>query len=191
MNLVIASANAHKIKEIKAVLPSHIYLIGLDEIGFLQEIPETEYTLEGNALLKARTVFKYCGQNCFAEDSGLEVEALNYEPGVYSARYAGPQRSNEDNINLLLSKMKGLINRSARFRTVIALIINGTEYLFEGIVKGVITQAKQGESGFGYDPIFIPDGYQRTFAEMTLVEKNQISHRANAIAQLVKFINQL
>ncbi len=191
MNLVIASANAHKIKEIKAVLPSHIYLIGLDEIGFLQEIPETEYTLEGNALLKARTVFKYCGQNCFAEDSGLEVEALNYEPGVYSARYAGPQRSNEDNINLLLSKMKGLINRSARFRTVIALIINGTEYLFEGIVKGLITQVKQGESGFGYDPIFIPDGYQRTFAEMTLVEKNQISHRANAIAQLVKFINQL
>lgn len=189
MNLVFASNNNHKLNEVASVLkPLGICIKGLSEIGCLDEIPETADTLKGNALLKAEFVFKKFNCNCFADDSGLEVEALNGAPGVYSARYAGEPKNDKSNIRKLLNSLAGQKNRNASFKTVISLILNGKNYFFEGIIKGQITNEMKGENGFGYDPIFIPEGYNKTFAEMSLKEKNQISHRALALEVMVEFL---
>lgn len=188
MTLVFATNNANKAKEVSRLLGETITLKTLADIGFTDNIPEEQDTLEGNALQKARTVAETYNCSCFADDTGLEVEALDSMPGVYSARYAGPECDAEANMNKLLNELEGQINRRAQFRTVIALIVNGKEYLFEGKVEGVITVRKRGEQGFGYDPIFMPDGYSQTFAQMALDEKNKISHRALATNKLVEFI---
>ena len=187
MNIIFASQNANKIAEIRAKLPEHT-IEGLDAKAFPNELLETGDTLDANALQKVRQVFEKTGKNCFADDTGLEVQALNGAPGVYSARYAGEQKVSEDNMNLLLHNLKGETNRKARFRTVVALIWEGKEYFFEGVCEGEITTAKSGEKGFGYDPIFRPNGYDRTFAEMTMDEKSTISHRGLAIDKLVEFL---
>ncbi len=189
MDLVFATNNKHKLEEITHIIGDQYHIISLHEIGCFDEIPETEETLEGNALLKARYVHSRFHCHCFADDTGLEIEALNGEPGVYSARYAGEQCSFEDNIVRVLQKMEGKTNRKALFRTVIALIINDKEYLFEGAIKGTIIEDKKGISGFGYDPIFIPEGYSETFAEMGNDLKNQISHRALATQKLTQFLH--
>jgi XTP/dITP diphosphohydrolase len=186
----IASNNKHKIEEMSAIMGSSFSFLSLEEIGCREELPETKDTLEGNALQKARFVFDRYKISCFADDTGLEVEALHGEPGVYSARYAGPTRDAEANMNLLLNKLEGKSNRHARFRTVIALIDNRGEHLFEGIVEGTITHEKRGSGGFGYDPIFQPKGYMQTFGEMPLSEKNQISHRAKAVEKLCAYLLQ-
>jgi len=183
--IIFATGNRHKLEEIQALLPNDFQLKSFSDIGFTDDIPETEVTLEGNALLKARHIYERYGIPCFADDTGLEVEALKGEPGVYSARYAGIEGTIEvrakANIDKLLRELSGKTNRKARFRTVIAYIdANDKEYLFEGVVNGVITQEAIGSEGFGYDPIFIPDGYNITFAQMTLNEKNLVSHRAMA-----------
>jgi len=188
MDLVFATNNKHKLEEISHIVGNQFHIISLNEIGCFDEIPETEETLEGNALLKARYVHSRFHCYCFADDTGLEIEALNGEPGVYSARYAGEQCSFEDNIVKVLQKMEGKTNRKAVFRTVIALIINDKEYLFEGSIKGTIIEDKKGISGFGYDPIFIPEGYSETFAEMGNDLKNQISHRALATQKLTQHL---
>lgn len=190
MQLVFASNNQHKLSEIQFIIGKEFQLITLSEAGFTGDIPEDQNTLEGNALEKARYIFLKLNANCFADDTGLEVEALNGEPGVYSARYAGSENNSEKNIAKLLFNIKDKTNRKAQFRTVIALIINGKEFLFEGIVKGIIINEKRGVSGFGYDPIFVPDGYNNTFAEMPISEKNKISHRANAIHKLADFLKK-
>lgn len=166
---------------------SDIQLITLSECGITEDVPETQNTIEGNASQKAHYVSDKTHQNCFADDTGLEVEALGGAPGVYSARYAGPAKKSEDNIKLLLSNLEGKSNRKARFKTVISLIWDGKEHLFEGTVEGVITNELSGTSGFGYDPVFIPDGYSQTFAEMPAELKNSISHRGRAVAKLVGF----
>lgn len=186
----IASNNKHKIEEMSAIMGSSFSFLSLEDIGCSEELPETQNTLEGNALQKARFVFDRYKIPCFADDTGLEVEALHGEPGVYSARYAGPTRDAEANMNLLLNKLEGKSNRHARFRTVIALIDNQGEHLFEGIVEGTITHEKCGSGGFGYDPIFQPKGYTQTFGEMPLSEKNQISHRAKAVEKLCAYLLQ-
>lgn len=186
----IASNNKHKIEEMSAIMGSSFSFLSLEDIGCSEELPETQNTLEGNALQKARFVFDRYKIPCFADDTGLEVEALHGEPGVYSARYAGPTRDAEANMNLLLNKLEGKSNRHARFRTVIALIDNRGEHLFEGIVEGTITHEKRGSGGFGYDPIFQPKGYTQTFGEMPLSEKNQISHRAKAVEKLCAYLLQ-
>lgn len=186
----IASNNKHKIEEMSTIMGSSFSFLSLENIGCSEELPETQNTLEGNALQKARFVFNRYKIPCFADDTGLEVEALNGEPGVYSARYAGPTRDAEANMNLLLNKLEGKSNRHARFRTVIALIDNQGEHLFEGIVEGTITHEKRGSGGFGYDPIFQPKGYTQTFGEMPLSEKNQISHRAKAVEKLCAYLLQ-
>jgi XTP/dITP diphosphohydrolase len=188
MQLVFASHNKNKIKEISELIPASIYLKGLSDIGCNEEIPETADTIEGNAVLKAKFVCDNYHLNCFADDSGLEVEALRGEPGVYSARYAGEPKNDENNIQKLLKNLKAFDNRNAQFKTVIALIMDGKEQLFEGIIKGKISSEKRGKNGFGYDPIFIPDGYDKTFAEMDLSEKNKISHRAIAVKKLIEFL---
>jgi XTP/dITP diphosphohydrolase len=188
--LVFASHNRHKTKEINELLSGVYRVLSLDECGITDEIEETGATLDENALLKARYVFDRIHKNCFADDTGLEVESLNGRPGVYSARYAGPQKNSSDNIGLLLKELEGHANRKARFRTVVALILNGKEYLFEGVVEGSIALACAGEEGFGYDPVFIPDGSNRTFAQMSSAEKNAISHRARAVELLVGFLRQ-
>lgn len=190
MELVFATQNPNKAKEIEAKLGEGFKIAGLDQLGITEEIPETAPTLEGNALMKARYVYEKTGRNCFADDTGLEVAALNGEPGVYSARYAGLQKNADDNMALLLNKLQGQANRKAQFRTVIALIINGQEHLFEGTATGNIIAEKQGVEGFGYDPIFVPEGHTRTFAQMTLDEKNQLSHRAKAFDKMKKFLAQ-
>lgn len=190
MELVFATQNPHKAREIEAKLGDGFTIISLDTLGITEEIPETATTLEGNALMKARYVFEKTGRNCFADDTGLEVEALNGEPGVYSARYAGLQKNPEDNIRLLLEKLQPYSNRKARFRTVIALIIEGEEYTFDGIAEGEIISSKRGEEGFGYDPVFVPAGHTRTFAEMTLDEKNELSHRAKAFAKMKEHLKR-
>jgi XTP/dITP diphosphohydrolase len=172
-------------------MPDFIELLSLKDIDCDDDIPETAPTLEGNAILKAHFVFENYNVNCFADDTGLEIEALNNEPGVFSARYAGPQKEAIDNMNLVLEKLENQTNRKARFRTVICLIINGKQYLFEGIVKGEITLNKSGGKGFGYDPIFKPDGFNKTFAEMTIAEKNEISHRGIAVKKLIEFLKTL
>ncbi len=191
MKIIFATNNVHKINEISNVIDSKFKLTGLAESGIFEDIPENENTLEGNALAKARYVYKITGKNVFADDTGLEVEALNNEPGVLSARYAGDQKNSSDNIDKLLLKLKAETNRKARFRTIIALILEGNEYLFEGEVKGEIIEFRKGEKGFGYDPVFRPNGYDKTFAQMDLNEKNRISHRARAVKKLTDFLNSL
>ena len=189
MKIVFATHNAHKVSEVQAVLGSEYQLVTATEAGLSEEIPETQPTIEGNALQKARYVYEHTGLNCFADDTGLEVEALNGAPGVYSARYAGEHVSYADNNKLLLKNLAGCQNRKARFRTVIALILDGKEHLFEGRVEGTIATEPHGEGGFGYDPLFIPEGSQLTFAEMSPEAKNGISHRGRAVAKLVAFLH--
>jgi len=186
MELIFATNNKHKLVEVQEIIGNQFKLISLSEAGFYNEIPENQNTLEGNAIEKAR----YIGNNCFADDTGLEVEALNGEPGVFSARYAGPENNSEKNIAKLLLNLEDQKNRKAQFRTVIALIINKREYLFEGTVKGSITKETRGMSGFGYDPLFVPLGYKKSFAEMSLTEKNKISHRAIAVNKLAEFLRK-
>lgn len=190
MQLVFASNNKNKIKEIQQLVPEHITVLSLEDIGCDVDIPETSDTIEGNAILKADYVTQHYGYPCFADDSGLEIDALNGEPGVYSARYAGAQRSDEDNINKVLNQLVSESNRKANFKTVIALNMNGEQHLFTGIINGTITTEKKGNNGFGYDPIFIADGYSQTFAELSLEEKSSISHRGKAVKQLIAFLNQ-
>ncbi len=190
MKLVFATNNPHKMEEIRHLLGQQHEVLSLEDIGFFDEIPEDQETLEENASQKAYYIFNRYGLNCFADDTGLEVDALNHEPGVYSARYAGPQRDSKDNVRLVLKKMDKINNRNARFRTVISLIIDGIETRFEGVVNGVILREERGIGGFGYDPVFQPDGSDLAFAEMSLDEKNRISHRGRAISALVDFLNQ-
>ena len=188
MQLVFASNNKNKIKEIQLLVPQSIKVLSLENIGCFEEIPETADTIEGNAIQKANYVTEKYGYNCFADDTGLEVEALNGEPGVYSARYAGEQKDATDNMDKLLNNLKGISNRNAQFKTVIALNLNGNQSLFTGIIKGKIIEEKIGSNGFGYDPIFVADGYNQTFAELTIGEKSVISHRGLAVKQLVDFL---
>lgn len=187
---VFATNNAHKLEEVTAILGDKIELLSMKDIHCHADIPETADTLEGNALLKARYIFENYNMDCFADDTGLEVEALNGAPGVYSARYAGDAHNSEANMRKLLQDMEGIENRKAQFRTVFALIINGKEHLFEGIVKGKITKHRCGSSGFGYDPVFIPEGYTQTYAEMGNTLKNKISHRALATNKLCNFLSK-
>lgn len=189
MKLVFATNNKHKLEEISRMLDRQHEIISLEEIGCHDDIPEDHDTLEENALQKARYIKEHFGFDCFADDTGLEIEALDKRPGVYSARYAGPAKDSEENMKKVLRDMTGIANRKACFRTVIALIMNGKEYLFEGRVDGTILTAKQGEAGFGYDPIFQPDGYTLSFAEMPMDEKNTISHRGRATQKLCEFLN--
>lgn len=191
MKLIFATQNKHKIEEIKPGLNPEVELVDLSDMGFKGEVPETSDTLEGNALEKANFVFNKYSMNTLSDDTGLEVESLNGEPGIFSARYAGESKNSEENIEKLLDKLKGKSNRKARFRTVIALILNNKEYLFEGIAEGEIIENRSGNMGFGYDPVFQPLGYDKTFAEMTLQEKNEISHRARALKKLTDFLNGL
>ncbi len=191
MQLVFASNNKNKIKEIQQLLPNTIEILSLESIGCLEEIPETAATIEGNAILKANYVTEKYGYNCFADDTGLEIEVLNGEPGVYSARYAGEQKNAEDNMNKVLNALANSTNRKGQFKTVIALNMNGEQLLFTGIAKGEITTEKSGNQGFGYDPIFQPEGYQETFADLPLEIKNQISHRGKATQLLLNYLNQM
>ena len=188
LQLVFATNNKNKIKEIKKLIGDSIELLSLADINCSEDIPETSNTIAGNALQKAQYVFEKYGYNCFADDTGLEIESLNSEPGIYSARYAGTQRDANDNMAKVLTNLKDEVNRNAHFKTVIALIIDGNESLFEGIAEGEITETKSGSKGFGYDPIFKPIGYETTFSEMSLDEKNEISHRGKAVRQLSTFL---
>ncbi|TRX20757.1 non-canonical purine NTP diphosphatase [Flavobacterium franklandianum] len=188
MKLVFATNNKNKIVEVQQMLPSTIEIISLESIGCFEEIPETADTIEENAIMKADYVTQKYGYDCFADDTGLEVEALNGEPGVFSARYAGEQRNSEDNMNKLLESLSNENNRKAQFKTVIALNLNGKQHLFTGISKGEITLEKTGNQGFGYDPIFKPEGYKMTFAQLSLEEKGTISHRGKATEQLIAFL---
>lgn len=192
MKLVFATNNKHKLDEVRKITAQHnIEVVSLADIHCHDEIPETADTLEGNALQKAQYIQDKFGLDCFADDTGLEVEALDNAPGVYSARYAGPGHDSEANMQKLLQEMERKTNRKARFRTVIALIIGDKQYCFSGIVNGTITTEKKGENGFGYDPIFIPEGYEQTFAELGDFVKNKISHRAKAVEQLDHFLANL
>ncbi|SIQ56866.1 non-canonical purine NTP diphosphatase [Maribacter ulvicola] len=191
MKLVFATHNPNKLKEVQLLVPSQIELINLETIGCTTDIPETAITLEGNAKLKANFVTKNYQLSCFADDTGLLVNSLNGEPGVYSARYAGPQNNSNANMDKLLANLKGKKDRSAHFKTVIALNLNGKTHIFEGKIEGVITQTKKGEKGFGYDPIFQPNGYKETFAELPLSIKNKISHRAQAFKKLIAHLNSI
>lgn len=189
--LVFATNNAHKLEEVAAILGEKIELFSLNDIGCHTDIPETATTLEGNALLKSSFIFKNYGLNCFADDTGLEVEALDGAPGVYSARYAGGEgHDSQANMLKLLRDLEGKENRKAQFRTAISLILDGKEYLFEGVIKGEIIKEKRGDSGFGYDPIFKPEGYDKTFAELGNDIKNKISHRALAVQKLCEFLQR-
>ena len=190
MKLVFATNNRHKLDEVRAILGNRIEVLSLNDINCHDEIPETADTLEGNALIKARYIHDKFGVDCFADDTGLEVEALSGEPGVYSARYAGEECDSEANMRKLLHNLTGKNNRNAQFRTVIALIIKGEEKLFNGIVKGTISHEKKGNSGFGYDPIFIPEGFSESFAQMTGDMKNSISHRYRATEELSNYLKQ-
>ena len=190
MELIFATHNQHKTEEAREIAASFILIKNLKDIGCFEEIPETADTLPGNALQKAHYVVEHFHVNCFADDTGLEVEALDGRPGVYSARYAGEHCSYQDNVDKLLREMKGKTNRKACFKTVIALILEGKEYLFEGRVDGQIIEDQRGMSGFGYDPVFLPDGFDRTFAEMSEEEKNSISHRGRAIRKMMDFLKK-
>lgn len=190
MKLVFATNNRHKLDEIRAILGDKIELLSLNDINCHDEIPETANTLQGNALIKAKYIYEKFGMNCFADDTGLEVDSLNGEPGVYSARYAGEECNSEANMNKLLDNLTGKTDRDAQFRTVIALIINGEEKLFEGCVKGIISNEKKGDAGFGYDPIFIPEGFSESFAQMGSEIKNSISHRYRATEKLCKYLKE-
>lgn len=190
MQLVFASNNKNKIQEIQALVPTDFQILSLEDIGCFEEIPETANTIEGNAILKANYVTKNYGYPCFADDTGLEVDALLGAPGVYSARYAGEQKNAEDNMNKLLHELGYITNRKAQFKTVICLNINGTQQLFTGIINGKIIHEKTGLNGFGYDPIFVADGSDKTFAELSLQEKASISHRGIAVTQLLAFLTK-
>ncbi|HEU0110401.1 MAG TPA: RdgB/HAM1 family non-canonical purine NTP pyrophosphatase [Flavisolibacter sp.] len=191
MKLIFATNNQHKIEEIKTVLPANFTILTLKEAGIDIDIEEPHNSLEENASEKARTIYKLTDANCFSEDTGLEVYSLNNEPGVKSARYAGEHKSFKENIDKLLANLRDVPNREARFRTIICLILEGKEYYFEGICEGEIINEEKGSMGFGYDPVFIPKGSGKTFAEMNLEEKNSFSHRGKAVAKLVTFLNQL
>jgi len=190
MKIVFATNNQNKIKEIQSMLPQTIEIVSLESIGCHEDIPETADTIEGNAIMKANYITQKYGYDCFADDTGLEVEVLNGEPGVFSARYAGEQKSAEDNMEKLLLKLENQTNRNAHFKTVIALNYNGEQFLFTGIAKGKITKEKIGNQGFGYDPIFRPDGFQETFAQLDLKVKNAISHRGKATLALLDFLSK-
>lgn len=190
MRLVFATHNPNKMKEIKELLPDTIDLLSLNDIGCDEDIEETADTIDGNAILKAKYVTENYGYNCFADDTGLEVNALNGEPGVFSARYAGEHKNNDANIAKLLKNLEDKLDRSARFKTVIALSLHEHETLFTGICEGEITKEKRGEKGFGYDPVFLPKNKSKTFAEMNPQEKNEISHRARAFSQLVSYLSE-
>ena len=191
MKLVFASNNKNKIQEIQALVPKTIQIVSLEDIGCTEDIPETADTIEGNAILKANYVTEKYGFDCFADDTGLEVDALNGAPGVYSARYAGEQKDANDNMDKLLSELKDESNRKANFKTVIALNLNGKQNLFTGIINGKIIEEKIGTNGFGYDPIFVADGYEKTFAELSMEEKSTISHRGIAVKELILFLQKL
>ncbi len=191
MKLVFATQNENKAQEIQSLLPEYFKIITLKDIRCFDEIPETAETLEGNSLLKASFISETYNLNCFADDTGLEIEALDNRPGVYSARYAGPEKSAAANINKVLLELEGKTARNAQFRTIITLILNKSTFTFEGIVRGEIISEKRGENGFGYDPIFVPQGEIRTFAEMSLEEKNKHSHRARAFQKMIEFLNEL
>ncbi len=188
--ICFASNNTHKLEEVRALLAPDFVVLSLADIGCAEELPETQDTIEGNALQKAQYVADHYGVPCFADDTGLEVRALNNAPGVYSARYAGEQKNSNDNMALLLTRLKGKPDRSARFRTVIALAGPSGNHTFEGILPGKIIEAGRGHGGFGYDPLFVPEGFEKTLAEMTLQEKNKISHRARAAVGLVRWLNE-
>ena len=190
MRLVFATNNKHKLEEVRDILGSEVEVLSLSDIGCNDDIPETADTLQGNALIKARHIYNKYNVSCFADDTGLEVEALNGAPGVLSARYAGDGHDSEANMQKLLQNLTGESNRNAQFRTVIALIIDGKEMLFDGIVKGIITETRMGDSGFGYDPIFIPEGYNESFAQMGSDEKNSISHRYRATKKLNDYLKE-
>jgi XTP/dITP diphosphohydrolase len=185
--IVFATGNTNKLKEINSAI-NCFKIVGLKDLGITEEIPETGDTLMKNALQKAKYVYNKTGLDCFSDDTGLEIEALDYRPGVYSAMYAGPDCNAENNIQKVLQELEESTNRKAQFKTVIALIIDGKEYFFEGVVNGDILKEQSGKGGFGYDPIFRPIGYKESFAEMTLKEKNEISHRGLAVKKLVKFL---
>ncbi len=189
--LVFATNNAHKLEEVAAKIEGKIKLLNLTDIGCIEEIDETGNTFRENASLKSRFIYDKYHINCFGDDSGLEIEALNGEPGVFSARYAGEHGNHAANIDKTLAALKSITNRKANFRTVISLIWNGDEYFFEGVINGTIRNERSGTAGFGYDPIFQPDGYTKTFAEMSLAEKNKISHRAIAMADLLDFLKKV
>lgn len=191
MKLCFATNNKHKLQEIQQLLGSRFTLVSLADIGCNEELPENQATLEGNSLEKAQYIWDHYQVNCFADDTGLEVEALNGAPGVYSARYAGTQRDNQANMALLLQNLQGKNSRNAQFRTSITLILDGQMHQFEGKVKGHIGLQQKGNQGFGYDPLFIPEGSAKTFAEMDMAEKNSISHRGRAIAKLIDFLKQV
>ncbi|MBX2925641.1 MAG: RdgB/HAM1 family non-canonical purine NTP pyrophosphatase [Chitinophagaceae bacterium] len=186
--IIFATNNGHKADEIRAMLPGDFEIVTLKDAGLNIDIPEPHDTLEENAREKSATIYKLTGQDCFGEDTGLEVEALNGEPGVKSARYAGEQRDFDANIHKLLNNLKGKSSRKARFRTVVSLMLGGKEHQFEGICNGTIIENGRGSDGFGYDPVFVPENENRTFAEMTLDEKNQYSHRSKAVSQLIQFL---
>jgi XTP/dITP diphosphohydrolase len=186
--LVFATNNAHKLEEVIKICPSDIKIISLNELGVIDDIPETGLTLSENASQKAWFIYERFAKNCFADDTGLEIDALNGAPGVFSARYAGEMRDSKKNMNLVLEQMENHKERSARFKTTISLILNGIEYQFEGVVDGTIAHKPIGEKGFGYDPIFVPDGYDQTFAQLEMDVKNRISHRGRAVAKLVEFL---
>lgn len=190
MKLVFATNNLNKIKEVQALMPHHIKILSLKDIECFEDIPETQNTIEGNAIQKAEYIKSNYGFDCFADDTGLEIKSLNNEPGVYSARYAGEQRNAEDNMNKVLAELKNNKNREAQFKTVIALQLSGTVKTFTGICTGEITEIKHGKNGFGYDPIFKPKGYDDTFAQMDLSLKNKIGHRGKAMAKLISFLSK-
>jgi XTP/dITP diphosphohydrolase len=191
MKLVFATNNLNKLKEVQSLIPKHIQLLSLTDIGCFEDVPETQLTIKGNAIQKAEYIKEHYGYDCFADDTGLEVEALNGEPGVFSARYAGKQRDPEDNMDLLLKNLRDKSNRNAQFKTVVALHLHNNLETFTGICKGEITTIKSGNGGFGYDPIFKAEGYANTFAEISLKEKNTIGHRGKAIRLLIDFLNKL
>ena len=190
MKLVFATNNRHKLDEVRAIVGDKVEVLSLNDIGCHDDIPETADTLQGNALIKARYIYEKFGVDCFADDTGLEVEALDGAPGVYSARYAGEECDSEANMQKLLQNLTGKSNRNAQFRTVIALIIKGEEKLFNGIVKGTITEEKKGDSGFGYDPVFVPEGFSKSFAQMSGDMKNSISHRYRATKELSNYLKE-
>lgn len=188
--LVFATNNAHKLEEIASILGEKIELLSLKDIGCTADIPETADTLQGNAIQKAEYIHNHYGFDCFADDTGLEVEALDGAPGVFSARYAGDGHNSEANMQKLLQNLQGVENRKAQFRTVICLILDGKQHLFEGICKGEIIKEKRGSAGFGYDPIFVPEGYNESFAKLGNAVKNKISHRAKAVEMLCKYLKK-
>jgi XTP/dITP diphosphohydrolase len=190
IQLVFATNNQHKLKEIREIIGNDFEVMSLGDIGFEGDIPETEDTLEGNARQKTRFISEKTKMNCFADDTGLEIDSLDGRPGVYSARYAGEGCSFEDNINKILEELDGVENRKAKFRCVICLMVDGEEFLFEGRIDGTITKERKGDDGFGYDPVFIPNGYHQTFAEMPPYLKNGISHRGRAMMKMARFIGE-